>query len=169
MDDSKNQIYRNQEIENARLGYEVATNLWIYEGQSTWAAFNAMVVANSVILATEGIFHQGLISLLLPILGIILCVTWLALTTRGFEVHNYRVLSARELEEKYLSSEIKTVSRGAAFHEGKEIILRINGNDKKMQLSRWARLMKGKHLSVVVIFSFGFLHLFSLILKLIDC
>jgi len=104
-------------IDNARLGYEVAAALWAYEGQVTWAAFNAMLVANSIVLAMEG-FAQGIIKMVLPIFGIFLCIMWYSLTTRGFEVHNYRVLATRELEELYLAPTVTTVSRGGSFHGG---------------------------------------------------
>jgi hypothetical protein len=39
--------------DNARIGYQVAAQLWAYEGQGLWSAFNAMLVANSIVVAAE--------------------------------------------------------------------------------------------------------------------
>lgn len=37
--------------ENARIGYQVATNLMMGQSQVYWSKFNAMVVANSIIIS----------------------------------------------------------------------------------------------------------------------
>jgi len=41
--------------EDARIDYQVATTLWTYEGQLVWSKFNAMLVANSIVLAVIGL------------------------------------------------------------------------------------------------------------------
>lgn len=52
--ETKNQTNQAR-IENARVGYQVATNLWVYEGTTIWSKFNALLVANSIILAMVGL------------------------------------------------------------------------------------------------------------------
>jgi len=41
----------DQATENAKVGYQVAIELWIYEGELVWSKFNVMLVANSIVLA----------------------------------------------------------------------------------------------------------------------
>src|SRR5690349_10694594 len=73
-----------------QIGYQAAVALWIYEGNLIWSKFNALLVANSIVLAVFGLslgssrlpqpFTIGL-----PIAGIILCAAWAILTKRGFD------------------------------------------------------------------------------------
>jgi len=35
---------------DARVGYESAINLWVYQGEQIWARFNVMLVANSIMI-----------------------------------------------------------------------------------------------------------------------
>jgi hypothetical protein len=67
------------------------------------------------------------LTVVLPVAGLILCIPWFLLTERGFDYHNYYVLSARELEEHYLSDPVKTVSRDGSFGKGESITLEIGG------------------------------------------
>lgn len=67
--------------ENARVGYQVATSLWVYEGETLWSKFNALLVANSIILGSIGLSMTAssrlvLFSVGMPIVGIILCGLW---------------------------------------------------------------------------------------------
>jgi hypothetical protein len=110
-------------IENARVGYQVAVSLWIYEGSQIWSKFTAMIYANTIVLATIGIVITStrasdlrLLRVALAILGLVL---WILLTKRSFEYYNYWIFSSREIEENYLSDAVQTVSRGAVFADGK--------------------------------------------------
>jgi len=126
--------------EDVRLGYQVATDLWAYEGQLLWSKFNAMLVANSIVLATIGlgisassklaIFTKGM-----PLAGLAFCLLWFLVTKRGFDNYIYWVLSARELEEQYLSDAVKTVSRGGDLADGKKVHFKINNQTKEYQMS----------------------------------
>lgn len=132
-------------IENARAGYEVAVALRRHEGTLFWAQFNALLVANSIFLATVGLSMATLsplrvFSIGIPIAGIILCVLWFLLTKRRFSYYIYYTLSAREIEEKFLSDSVQTMSRGGNFAEGKEIKLTIGGTPKPLQLGILGRL-----------------------------
>jgi hypothetical protein len=116
------------EVENARVGYQAAVNLWIYEGSQIWSKFTAMIYANTIVLATIGIVitssragDLGLLRIALGILGLVLCLSWILLTKRSFEYYNYWIFSSRELEENYLSDSVRTVSRGAVFADGQPV------------------------------------------------
>ena len=77
------------EKENAQVGYQVAANVWTYQGQVIWNRFNVLLVANSVIIAVISAMLSGenprspLIASLAG-LGFILCIAWILITARGF-------------------------------------------------------------------------------------
>ena len=102
-------------MENARVGYQVASNLWIYEGGTLWSKFNALLVANSVVLSALGLSMSAasplrVFSIGMPVVGIILCVMWFLLTERSFRFYKYWIWSAREIEEQYLNVPLRIIS-----------------------------------------------------------
>ena len=50
MSQEQEQNKRSQQLENARVGYQVATSLWSYEVGLIWSKFNALLVANRLYL-----------------------------------------------------------------------------------------------------------------------
>lgn len=154
-----------QQRENARIGYQVAAQLWAYEGQGVWSMFNAMLVANSIVVAAEGAsskFVEANPALLwiLPAFGLVLSILWYALVDRGFTVHSYRVLAARDLEQDI--KPVKTVAEGAKFNAGHPVTFSFEA--KPFQLSFVARLMRGRELALLVILLFAGFHVVALCL-----
>ena len=132
-------------IENARVGYQVATNLWVYEGETLWSKFNAFLVANSIVLASIGLSmavssRLAVFSIGMPVVGIILCGFWFLLIKRSFQFYIYWIFSAREIEEQHLSGSVQTISRGGKFADGKKVEIGIGGEKKQLQMSRLSRL-----------------------------
>jgi len=153
---------------NAQIGYQVATTLWTYEGQLVWSKFNAMLVANSIILAVIGLAISSQDKLLIflmgmSIAGLIFCVLWFLIIKRGFDNYIYWILSVRELEEQHLTDIIKTVSRGGNFADGKKIQLTINGKNKDYQMSWLGRLIRVEWASYLVITVFAVMYFLILI------
>jgi hypothetical protein len=146
----------DENIENARIGYQVATNLWIYEGNTAWAIFNAMLVANSIVLAAEGI-GSGLVKKWFPVIGFVLCIMWYSLNSRGLQVHDYRVHVSREIEEMYLRP-VNILSRGAKFHNGDNVNVFIGGRLKPLKLSGFGRI-RANFVTKGAIFIFAVLHI----------
>jgi len=143
-------------IENARVGYQVATNLWIYEGETLWSKFNALLVANSIILGSIGISMTAssrlvVFSMGMPIIGIILCGLWFLLTKRSFEFYVYWIFSAREIEERYLKGSVQTISRGGKFADGEKVEITIGGERKQRLMRGWGRLFRIKWTSYLII------------------
>jgi hypothetical protein len=108
-------------LDTARIGYQVATSLWIYEGGLIWSKFNALLVANSIILAaivlalttSNGIPRlAGLFSTAMPPIGIVLCWLWLSITRRSFAFHSHWIDSAREIEKRFPGQVVTTVADG---------------------------------------------------------
>jgi len=143
-----------QQIENARVGYQVATSLWNSRAGEFWSQFNAMLTANSIVLAAatattavavsapESIPSlKSILSLLsigVPIVGLALCALWCALHERASGYNEYWARSARELEEQFLNDPIKTLSWGALFGEGEPI--QFDGDPKPLRMNRIGRI-----------------------------
>jgi hypothetical protein len=152
------------EIESARIGYEVATNLWIYEGETFWSKFNSLLVANSIILGSIVLLmtvtdRLRILNLGMPIIGIILCFVWSIITRRGLEYYRYWIFSAREIEERFLKGSVQTVSRGGDFADGKEVEIKIGDKNKPFKMSRYGRLLKVERTSYLIITLFAVLYL----------
>jgi len=109
---------RDDTVENARIGYQAAVSLWTYEGAAIWARFNAMLVANSIVMAVIGLAltsepAKEKLADFTSIAGLALCIIWCLLNTRGFDYHDHWIHSAKKLET-YLRP-VKTVSRCRRF------------------------------------------------------
>lgn len=157
-----------EQLENARVGYQATLDLWNTQAQLASSRFNVMVIANSIILGTIGLaiaynrsfplfFTQAL-----SLLGIVLCLVWLHAHSRASQYNNYLVWSARELES-HLSDCIATVSRGASFSEGYEVTLTIDNEKKRLRLSWLPRLARTESFSYFSIASFLLLYVFLLL------
>lgn len=166
--------YDNQK-ENARVGYQVASNLLIYEGSTLWSKFNALLVANSIVLgailfSTNVSGSLGVLSKVfsigMPIFGFILCIMWFLLTKRSFNYYKYWILSTRELEEQHLNIPLQTISRGGNFADGKEVKTRIGGNHESLQMSCLSRLSI-KYSSYIIIGLFFFMYVAIIIMPIL--
>ena len=166
MEGEKDNSNETTQIENARIGYQVTVNLLTYEGQLIWTRFNAMLVANSIVIAVIGYLitnnSSSIILKYLPIPGIILCILWFLVNVRGFDYYKYWILSAREIEEQFLQNSIKTLSRGGELADCEEINFRINGKIKCHRISKLGKVFKVKTISSFVIIVFIILYVILL-------
>lgn len=140
--------------ENARVGYQTAIDLWGILVQTSWSRFNAMLVANSIIvsiivLALPNKETLYMFIIIFPFIGITLCIIWFLLMRRDSKYQNYYVRSARELEREYLDP-VQTVLRGGEFKENVEIFINDGFNPKKFKIG-WIRLFTTSNLSYAVI------------------
>lgn len=144
--------------QNARVGYRAAVNLITYEGEGVWARFNVMLVANSIIMAVIGSALTServlpVLTVCLPIAGVLLCAWWFVLLKRGFDYRRYWILSARELEERYLANPVKTLSRGGVFADDDEepVSFIIGGETRPYRMSRLGRIRFTKWYWVIIL------------------
>jgi len=159
--------------ERALLGYEMAITLWIFQAEQGWARFNIMLFVNSIILGVIGLIITGSNSQalwLLPflaIVGLFLCVIWFLFMKRETEYAYYYIRSARELEEKYLSDPVKTVSRGRLFAEGNEITIETSDEPtSQLRMSWLARRLRARSAATVVITVLAILYIATISLRL---
>ena len=149
----------SNDVENARIGYQTAIELWAHSGDEVWARFNVMLVANSIIIAIIGFLLTAdqipiAIAIILPIVGIILCILWVIMMKRGFDYQLYYLLAARELEEMYLLEPIQTISRGGIYASGEEIYLTLDGKKSSFRMSFWSRFLRAHIASYLVVILF---------------
>jgi hypothetical protein len=162
-----------EQLKNARVGYQAAVSLWNVQAQLSWSRFNVILLSNSIILGAIcvvifwrcGLLLWPLLTQLLSLVGIVLSLVWLHGYRRASQYNDYLALSARELE-KYLAEPVVTISRGALFLEGNQVTLTIDDKKKKLRLGLLPRLAETESFSYLMIavflllFVFVFLFLF---------
>ena len=150
-------------IENARVGYQTTIDLYNMESEALHARFNAMILANSIMIGGIGLAIAGqrplyAVACFLSFIGLPLCILWAHMTRRGFDYANYLIKSACELEEHYLGDIVQTLSRGGDFEKGKKVEMQISDPDYKPQMSWFARRRTTQRTMFYVIVLFGVLY-----------
>ncbi len=119
---------------------------------------NTIIISTITILFTEKI-KVPIFPIIIPILGLIFCIIWLLLFLRGSDYSNFYIKSARELEDKYLSDVIKTISNGEKFSNGSRITFEIKSSDNNLKMNSLARLITTKTAAILVIVIFIIVYL----------
>lgn len=130
--------------ENARIGYQAAISLHASRVSELWSQFGSFMTANTIVIAAATLLQHGEIPLFtfgMPIVGIVLCITWLMLHTRGVSYVEYYMLSARELEEQYLNNPLVIISRGGKFASNEIVSLSIGGKPVSKRIKTAGRIM----------------------------
>lgn len=130
--------------ENARVGYQSALALWGHEGRFLWNKYQAMLLANSILLAGIVRLWSGgqcsasslYISAILDVAGFVLCFFWYVMTNRSLKWLDYWLYSARELEEHWLDP-VKTISRGGRLKRGMKVDIPLTNKTKELQIRPW--------------------------------
>ena len=103
------------ELQNARVGYQVAVSLWIAEGTQLWARFTAMVLTNGALLAARAWTRAEdlVVRVAMAAVGVLVCALWFLLLRRGYAYLGFLVRQARHLEASLAPA--ATVQRGHDF------------------------------------------------------
>lgn len=153
------------DIETARIGYQTAVGLSTFYAQMVWAIFNAMVVANSivvagiVILATQPQVSRASVAFL-GVAGLALCAVWATMSVRAHEYAAYYVHAARELEENHLSPVLHVLAIGRHLSAGEEVKLHPGNKVISMRFSSMARSVTGRASSNIVVIIFCLIYCF---------
>lgn len=168
------------------VGYQVAVNLWSTVVQSSWSRFNAMLIANSIIIGLIGILlinyetayvtyvFQLFFATFLSAIGILLACLWYSLMARDAKFQKYYAISARNLERRlFAGAESEdpsvphlTVLHGAKLSDGFVIKSpddpvdsdHIDVNEKNvLQMTGTERWKTGRTVKLIIII-FGFLY-----------
>jgi len=112
--------------ENARSGFDAAVALWTSEGDIIWSKFAGMMAAHAILIAAIGLAFSTesrdlrILVVALAMLGVFLGVAWLLITSRSFAFQKYWILSARELEQKWLKP-VSFIARGEKLADGLQV------------------------------------------------
>ena len=158
----------DRKLENARVGYQVAADLRTSRAEETWSQFNAPVTANSIILAAAVISVGSpqsipVLSIGMPVVGLVLCALWLMLHARGAGTVDYLTLAARELEEQFLSDPVRVLSKGGDLADGERIGLRLGGENRHLRMNSIGRLLSVRIVAYVVIMVFAVMYVVLLL------
>lgn len=118
--------------EDAQVGYTAAIDLWVFAGQVIWDRFNAMLVANSIVLlaivySLTGSRQLDFASVGLSLAGIFLCGLWYPTMRRSYDFQRYYSACATEQEQRLRG--VATASRGRAFASGEDVSLMVPPRD----------------------------------------
>lgn len=178
----KEKANKEQKLANARIGYQVAASLEANEVRALWSRFNAMLTANGIIIGVIGWSLNSAITERIPVLmtipiamsgfGVILCASWYLLVARKQKFCEYLMLSARELEQRWLCEPVQTLERGGrlvgdkALKQPQERIkIKLGDQTKEIWMRPWER-WRTRIVSNSIIGLFGILYLVSLISSL---
>ena len=154
---------RSSFAEDARMAYQVAVDVAYTYATIIWSIFNAMLVANSIVVAGAVLLLSGsdklvVLQALLPLAGLILCATWFLLAKRTQEQGCYFIYSAREIEDQHLAPIVKTLSRGGTFASGDSVSMIIDGREIIRRFTVWGRIIRGEWASYIVVCVFAALY-----------
>jgi len=105
-----------QRMEKARIGYSTAMGLVGLVSQEIYSRFNAMLTANSIIIAIIGWTLTSerslppILAIFLPIVGLSLCFLWFLFTNHGVYWQNVFRKKAIELEKNFFSDTFQLIS-----------------------------------------------------------
>ncbi|KYK27650.1 MAG: hypothetical protein AYK19_06495 [Theionarchaea archaeon DG-70-1] len=156
---------------DVRVGYQAAVDLTIKEENLFWNQFNALLLANSILITAAsfmGTKNQAGFTNILAVSGIFICFYWYQLTKRRNDYRHYYLFSAREIEENYLDFRVQTLSRGGDFANGSTIGMKINGKYKKHQKSFSGSLLDIRYWSYSIIIIFLAIHVIFLLRNIED-
>jgi hypothetical protein len=152
-------------MENIRIGYQVASSHWIAGSDQFGSRFNAMLTVNSIFIAVIGVglsIPQRVVAMSLSIMGLIVCIIWTLWMKRDLKYLKYLRLTTCEIEENYLSP-VKTISRGNEFTEGEKV--KIQGV-KPFQMSGTDRLFRHRVYCYAIVLVFVTFYIAMLVVSL---
>jgi len=160
-DGEHQEVYQDRTtIENARLGYQSAVSYLANSQALVYERINSLLVANSIFVGAICLLVTGqrqiwMFTIPLCIVGVLLDILHLHLFERASDYQEFLVLSARELEERYLAPAVKTLSDGGRFQRGEPISKLICGRcqtvPRNWLASKWKGRTSGRLMIIIFI------------------
>lgn len=138
--------------ETRAIGYQAAINLCQYEGSTLWAKFNAMLVANTIVMAFLTLNQTLWSPIAAPLFGLLLCFFWLHITMRSFAQYAFWFASACALEDT--ANHVFTVNHGKIYAKGEPVSV----NSESMKMSKFASTLKIRYscYAIIVLFAIAY-------------
>ena len=133
-------------------GYRAAIQMLVSESRQIGAVSSAMVVSNALIVALVGAIGKlypqlTTMFVLLPWLGIGVCLAWFLVTLRRFAFRRYWSAQARHQKAAIVSPGSGGITDDERFANGESVQV----GDKRLRLSIFAQLFRVEWLIYVVI------------------
>lgn len=157
----------NSSFEAAKLGYEMAIQLWIYEGNSIWSKFNVMLVVHTILFNLLASKESSNYISHISAFGIVISLLWLIMTKKGFYSLDYWIYTARELEENHFNNIIKNVKRGNKFTSGSKITFAFKGNNS-LKIQKPLNWLNNRFSAYIIIYLIIFVYIY-IFLKINFC
>lgn len=148
-----------EDTANVRVGYQVATQMIVYEGQLVWRvttvymAFAGALILGSVALNIPGVkspFVTQILQALLALVGVVVTFAWWSMIGRSRLYYKYWIAKARTLETSLKG--VSTFTEGRAFAEGDRLSI-----DDEVHRMRWIhRIKMNAHLHLLYAVSLVF-------------
>lgn len=151
--------------EDVRIGYQEALRLVGLVSAEIYSRFNAMLTANSIIIAIIGwaLTSQRplplFLTLLLPFIGVILCSVWFFFVNHGVYWQRLFRKEAIRLEEQYFSDTFKLISNVTTESPKSSKI-----DSQIPRLVRWFTFLRASN---VVIFLFVIIYVAMLLCQIV--
>jgi len=164
-----NKPAENQGIEKARLGYQTAMQLVGLESQQIYSRFNAMLTANSIIIAIIGWTLKSnditsCLPLFLAIGGLILCAIWIIFIRHGVYWQDIWRKEAEKLENRYFADTFQLISRVTTESPAQS----TGRNLEKPKFIRWFNFYRTS-IVVIIVFALIYVAMFGIALNQITC
>ena len=134
--------------------YQIAIETMRYEGQLLWQIFNAFLLAHTVFMAflLQAAFNlqagsHNIGSFIAGVIGILLCIPWMATYQRSSEYYIFRMIQAREAEPDgwgFLKDKSEDFSAGKAVQIGNSTY-RVNWLARVLRTKRKASRSLSRH------------------------
>lgn len=146
----------------ACIGYQTAIELVGLVSQEIYSRFNAMLTANSIIIAIIGLAFTNKynlplpVNILLPIAGLILCCLWFLFNEHGVYWQNIFRKEAIRLENQYFSDTFKLITNTSEVSQ--------NSKKKNSEIPRLVRWFPYHRTSRILIIVFAMIYIVILTL-----
>jgi hypothetical protein len=142
---------KGKELDTATEGYRASLQMIACEGRLIWSVFGSMLAANAFVVTLIGAIvklYPNLMPLgkVLPVLGILVCVAWILITTRQFAFYHYWFACGRHYESK-ISSKLTILQDGKRFANGESVTVHA----KQERLSCVVRCFRVQWLIYIVV------------------
>jgi hypothetical protein len=151
---------------DVRVAYPVAANLYMQENAVTWARFNTMVAVNALIVTAVGIVAReasnlGLLAIILPFSGFLLCLIWHRMMMRGFTYHDVWRDSAYAIERKF-SARVQTLHFADELRSNGATTIEVSNDDLRTHSTNGCST-RARTYAELVIYIFGSIYVLSVI------
>ena len=149
--------------ENKIYGYEKAIELTDKGSRTIWSVYSALLALNAFLLTFATFFapkisQTTIMTIIVCIVGILICISWLLITMRNFDFYKYYFSYARRFEKEAFGDQVDMIRNGKEFAEGNK----VKSLEYPIRMRWGSRLFKVEWMIYTVIFSFILIYTFIL-------